>query len=289
MNVKPLVKYIVERESIRKKKEAGEFRPWTKDVILDAFKFTNVHRVNDRTTRELMKIYQKWARDAADEVVLLHCGIYRYFGTHEFAHDIGWTSTITKGFFRHVALVAKTRAAAGQRVFTGAYVVTNGGRSEPKENVVVGYLDRLWFCADLVVKAMRATGSWEAGYHELTKLEGFGGKGFMAKEVLQDYLLCRPGAWCKDREAWSPMGPGARRGMNRLAGRHVDAPGNEVYFIGQLVEARVLVNLGLIGTGIKPLTAHDVQFCLCEFDKYERTRLGEGRPRSRYTPTKEGK
>ena len=32
------------------------------------------------------------------------------------------------------------------------------------------------------------------------------------------------------------------------------------------------------------LTAHDVQFCLCEFDKYERVRLGEGRPRALYKP-----
>ena len=30
------------------------------------------------------------------------------------------------------------------------------------------------------------------------------------------------------------------------------------------------------------LHAQDLQNCLCEFDKYERTRLGEGRPRSRY-------
>ena len=31
-----------------------------------------------------------------------------------------------------------------------------------------------------------------------------------------------------------------------------------------------------------PLHAQDVENCLCEFDKYERTRLGEGRPRSLY-------
>jgi hypothetical protein len=31
-----------------------------------------------------------------------------------------------------------------------------------------------------------------------------------------------------------------------------------------------------------PLHAQDLQNCLCEFDKYERVRLGEGRPRSNY-------
>jgi hypothetical protein len=34
--------------------------------------------------------------------------------------------------------------------------------------------------------------------------------------------------------------------------------------------------------GIPPIHAQDLQNCLCEFDKYERVRLGEGRPRSKY-------
>jgi len=29
----------------------------------------------------------------------------------------------------------------------------------------------------------------------------------------------------------------------------------------------------------------DIQFQMCEFDKYERVRLGQGKPRSRYRPT----
>lgn len=286
MNVKPFVKYIVEREKIRQKKEAGEPRPWTKDDILNTYKFTNVHREHDRTTQQLRKLYDKHADKSPDDVTLLHCGIYRYFGTWEFAHDIGWTNKITKGFFRHLVMVAKTRLAAGERVFTGAYVITNAGLSEPKENVVTRYLDRLWFCADLITKCMGEAGSWEAGFRELTKLDGFGGTGFMAKEVLQDYLLCRPGKWCKDRDTWSPMGPGARRGINRLLGQPVDRRETEAYFIAALMDVRGAVNDELVGTGIR-LTAHDVQFCLCEFDKYERVRLGQGRPRSKYKPAEE--
>ncbi|MCI0561982.1 MAG: hypothetical protein MN733_26135, partial [Nitrososphaera sp.] len=33
------------------------------------------------------------------------------------------------------------------------------------------------------------------------------------------------------------------------------------------------------------LELHDIQFQLCEFDKYERVRLCEGRPKSRYNPS----
>ena len=34
------------------------------------------------------------------------------------------------------------------------------------------------------------------------------------------------------------------------------------------------------------LELHDIQFQLCEFDKYERVRLGEGRPKARYRRNK---
>jgi hypothetical protein len=34
----------------------------------------------------------------------------------------------------------------------------------------------------------------------------------------------------------------------------------------------------------EPLHAQDLQNCLCEFDKYERARLGQGVPKQIYTP-----
>jgi hypothetical protein len=39
-----------------------------------------------------------------------------------------------------------------------------------------------------------------------------------------------------------------------------------------------------LGSDFADLTLMDIQNCLCEFDKYERVRLGEGRPRSYYKP-----
>jgi len=34
--------------------------------------------------------------------------------------------------------------------------------------------------------------------------------------------------------------------------------------------------------GMPKIHMQDLQNCLCEFDKYERVRLGEGRPRNGY-------
>ena len=107
----------------------------------------------------------------------------------------------------------------------------------------------------------------------------------MAKEVLQDFLLITK-LRIDDAETWTPMGPGARRGMNRMLGRPVDAGQPEHLYIEEVQALhQILKNWWLdVYPDSEALTAHDVQFCLCEFDKYERVRLGEGRAKSTYTP-----
>ena len=39
-----------------------------------------------------------------------------------------------------------------------------------------------------------------------------------------------------------------------------------------------------IDPALPALEMREIEHCLCEFDKYERVRLGQGRPRSKYKP-----
>jgi hypothetical protein len=45
------VDFVRERETIRKKKEAGKSWPWTADPVLQKYYFCNVRREHDRTTK----------------------------------------------------------------------------------------------------------------------------------------------------------------------------------------------------------------------------------------------
>ena len=47
--------WIKERESIRKKKEAGNPKPWTDDPILQNYRFCNVRRMDDTVSQWLLK------------------------------------------------------------------------------------------------------------------------------------------------------------------------------------------------------------------------------------------
>lgn len=283
MRTEEFYAFMRKREALRLRKEAGEPWPWTDDKILQEYKFTNVKRAHDRTTRWFWEQLREASfQEASLESQLFNCALFRYFGTIEFFDAIGWNSDWSCEDQRYVKDVAAARLAAGLRVFTGAYVITNQGIKAPKQDVVVDhFLSPFWALAPELVQTATSTKSWEAVYRRMRTLHGFGGTGFMAKEVLQDAMATPVLADCIDRNTWCPVGPGARRGLNRVLERPLkqswkEAPALAVML--ELYEARLL----FWPKDYVELELHDIQFQLCEFDKYERVLHGEGRPRSKY-------
>ena len=112
-------------------------------------------------------------------------------------------------------------------------------------------------------------------------MPGFGGTGFMTKEALQD-VMQTPVLWsAMDKNTWCPAGPGARRGLNRLYGRALDVSIKERQLLAEMVSLFEEAPRHLPDF-MPELELHDIQFQLCEFDKYERVRLGEGKPKAKY-------
>ena len=62
--------------------------------------------------------------------------------------------------------------------------------------------------------------SYKQTINFLRNIKGFGGTGFYAKEILLDVVSCITESgisnFFNDLENWSPVGPGARRGMGRI-------------------------------------------------------------------------
>jgi hypothetical protein len=85
-----LVAYIRAREAVRVAKESGAPQPWTDDAILRTYRFTNVMREDDRTTRW---VRANWTGPHADRPageMVFNCGLFRYFGDVEFMREVGW-------------------------------------------------------------------------------------------------------------------------------------------------------------------------------------------------------
>lgn len=277
--------FMREREAVRLRKEAGEPWPWTKDEILQTYKFTNVKREHDRTTQGLIKLYRtarEWS--APKSSFLMNAAIYRYFGTLEFARSYGFRARFSADALKEHA---RQRMSEGLPVFTGAYVITNQGIKAPKIDVVVDhFLTPLHAELGNIVQLMDDCGHWRSVIEYMMKnLQGFGGTGFMSKEVILDTLFTplwdHWGGQPLDFNTWCPAGPGARRGLNRIFGRDVNKGTNTAQALTEMKELFALSREHWPEDGVQ-LCLHDIQFQLCEFDKYERVRLGEGKPRSKY-------
>lgn len=279
---KEFLAFLLEREAIRIRRAQGLPQDkWTKDPIFKKYKFTNVRRRDDYTSKRLYELYSD--NKLTLPLMVYNAGVARYFGTWEFYKDVGWQTTFNRN---KLEKVAQLRLESKLPVFTGAYVITNGGRSEPKQDVVCEYLQGL-FATMGEISSRLAIDGWQAAHTVMRDLPGFGGSGFMGKEVLQDVLMMYPDhlLYVRDRETWTPVGPGARRGLDRVYGRPIGNAPSEERMVGEINTLREYVARPFFDKhGGEFLTAHDIQFQLCEFDKYLRVKHGEGRPRSLFKP-----
>jgi hypothetical protein len=284
--MKPIQRYfnwINERHKIYLAKERGDAWPWTQDPILQKYKFTNPFRENDRDTKWMRQVWENGRELQTPGELLFNTCFFRIFGGTPFleAHGIilgDWDTTDTK-------TLARDMLNKGQKVFTGAYIVTNQGLKLPKEEVVVDlFLKPIWDNRDNLAHHMQVSSSLETSHIALGHYRGWGGGGFMAYEVVTDLnhngFMPAP----EDRLSWANAGPGAKRGLNRIHDRPLDKHSrgtdwnHEMMML--LVESDSYLSRDCADTGMVDMRM--IEHSLCEWDKYERVRLGQGTPRSLY-------
>jgi|SRR5215831_5026680 len=265
-----LIYWINERDHIRQLKLKGKPRPWTDDDILDMFKFCNVRREDDRVTRW---IEDNWRGPYRDDP--------RIWFAMAVARMINWPPTLkTIGYPRKwdpdkVRAKMNRMRDNGEQVFTGAYMITNAGQTMSKVDTVVYMLTNLHKQEQHPERDMSL-----AIAHEMLMSGKHNGMGsFMAGQVIADCkytdLLERAPDWWD----WCAPGPGSQRGLSRIMGKGDDFQRfRQADFIERLKQLRKEIQHEI---KIK-LCLQDMQSCLCEFDKFERTLWGEGRPRSIY-------
>jgi hypothetical protein len=273
--------YINKRERVRQRKESGELPPWCGDPVLCDYKFCNVKRSDDRTTRRFKADLYDPNSDCAPGLIVFNAALLRYTGTTQFAEAIGWQWSWRP---ERIIAVAERRMRTGQVVFTDAY------RCRPDNTrsgvptivtVVEKYLDPLWRAKDEIAVIACRTKSWRRTHERLQQVPGFGGA-FMAMQVCLDLALTPVLRGAHDRNSWCPAGPGALRGLNRIHGRATDAPLSQDRALDEMLDL-FDERTDYLEVHVPELELPDIQFNLCEYDKYERIRL-DGKSGRRYYP-----
>ena len=287
-----LVEWAVAREKIRILKEQGLPPPWTDDPILQTYRFCNVRRRDDRVSRWIIQnVLSKFTSIDDVWVFIQLSSLCRWINWPPTLMEILEANLVTDNSLDYstIADFIEVRRSMKEKAWTGAYII----RAPSKRGGYDGWTKSTFVTEIVVHKGLFSvkqqltdallTKRCEDVYKVLCSIPNWGT--FMSGQVVADWTYCHLLWDASDRFTWAPMGPGSRRGYNRMCGQALTkaAPTQEVWnFQLQRWREEILDRLGPAYE--ETLTLHDVQNCLCEFDKYERVRLGEGRPRSRYVP-----
>lgn len=309
MRSKDLAKFIIAREAHRVMREQGEDpTAWKNrkraDPIITKYRFCNVVRADDRVTKFIFDWAQAWDGHEHQWFAFV---VARLFNRPDTLEDLaGAVVPFKPRLMRDVLLRRKGR---GQKNFNAAYIVsTNGIAMDKVDYIIDRVLAPLWAARKAMRPRLLTSGDKHSPNKSLmyesldswhTRLQGAQGLGsFMAAQIVADLKyfppffsreLGIPTSAFEDWWTFAASGPGSRRGLNRIFGIPADKGWNERQWRNSLAELIAAARPLLPASIGSRLTAQDWQNCLCEFDKYERARLGEQPPKQLYTPHEEKK
>lgn len=298
------------------------------DKILQEYRFTNVFRELDKTTLWFNKNVRGPLRDRPE--VLLATVLFRMLNRIEVGEAIFLQPCLPGGpgepsmtaFEEYLAGsgVAALKRSIHQYVgkkgpfVTGAYIISTPPGYKKLDgalHIVDGFARKSKW-RDMA-EAMMLSGDGTLGAHSLEQIYDwlttfpYLGK-FHSYEIVTDLRHTKLLARAPDVNSWANLGPGARRGLNRIAGRKKEGDGRKVWgtkmpaefsrgeMVALLALSRDSTNwpqpargrmrgdtCGFDRPGDWPKwELREVEHTLCEFDKYERVRNGEGAPRGRF-------
>ena len=300
--VQGFFQYARRRHEVYLRRQAGARPPWTADPILASYRFTNIYRETDRTT----VWFREHVRDRYDGTpeVVLATVLFRWFNKIETGKamfceedpdsetgmvpfeqwtEYGDVGALRRGILRH--------RGAGPYV-NGAYIIkTPNGMSKLDGVLDVSekFRTRPSLLAPDTMPAWRAAASMMLTQHWTLEeawewVRSFECQGdFTAYEVVTDLRHTHLLRDAPDIMTWANAGPGAKRGLNRLQGRPLE---QQLPKAVTCAEMRRLLTLST-SSAYWPSEwgqweMREVEHTLCEWDKYERTRLGQGTPKQNY-------
>lgn len=283
-------RFIYDRHLIWYKRFVLEMAPpWTTDVILRDYKFTNMYRELDRGTLYLLdNIIGPLQTHGTPGTQIFNTIIYRLFNrvdawqTLRDAHAIKtmpWDRT-------RMLEVLRERMEAGFPIYTDAHMVCAYHGTPGKDK-----LERLGHIFDnmqpkieefehLVYTAKSLKFIWEA----LKNTYGIGP--FLAYEIAVDISYAPWNNLSEDE--WVNPGPGCQIGINILyPGTSPKDCTHKIFEIRDMQQAefkRMSLPFSAIAYKNRWLTLRNIEHDLCEFQKYVKALDGTGRPRNRFRP-----
>ncbi len=279
MRVAELFSFIKERYNIYSLRRQGYPKPWTDDPILQSYRFCNVYRELDTVTQWIANAWREPNYTDPDLwFAMLVARKVNYPGSLEsVGYPVPWKP---KRFEKIMA----ERAALGLQMEGGAYMITAGvgerWKGVPKYQFLSSQVfTPLW---NVRSRVRPKKGDTLAAFHFRLMNEGNTVGSFIAGQIVADTKYAGVLKNAPDWWTWAAPGPGSERGLSLVMGYDINQKWNPSQWFFHLQELQAAIDPMIAKAKMPRLHAQDLQNCLCEFSKYEKVRLGIGKPRSGY-------
>lgn len=267
--------------------------PFTSDPILAEARFCNVFRELDRVTVWIDQNIRKPFAGHPDLWLML--AIARYINwpdTLQFLIESGYCWPSHPDFKpSDLGMALDYRKAQGGKVYTGAYMI----RAESNANAEWYSWTKQQYVARIVIgRLWEDREQWRAIFEDQPE-EGLtleavwtmfqapryiGWGPFMSYQAVIDMRWTPLLGSAPDINTWAAVGPGSRRGLNRLAGRDLEHPLSQAQGLEEMLSIYVDQDK-YRAPWVPRIDLSDIQNCLCETDKYMRVQAG-GKTRAKY-------
>lgn len=276
MRTEELFAFIKERHNIYCARQRGEPKPWTRDPILRRYRFCNMYRELDRVTIWIREHWRDPHRKDAD--LWFAMMVARMFNLPYTLGLIGYPVPYEPARMRKIVRAAQD---AGDTVFSGAYMIRCDCQ-RPGKTKVDYLVDSVFGPAWRQREALRPRRGDSLSQFHSRLMTCYGLGSFMAAQIVADTKFVPPLKDAADWWTWAAPGPGSMRGLNRVFGGEPKKPWKGNSWSVALAMLQIEIDKLAKEAGMPRISAQDLQNINCEFDKYERARLGEGRPKQLY-------
>lgn len=285
-----------ERHLILLKRAHGLPAPWTSDEVLRYHRFTNVFRELDTTTIWFRQTIRNPLRK--DIWVVPATVIFRWFNRVETTGKVlvpylldPYQGSINKdwdGLCKRMEAAIREAYPNGPWV-TGSYMVFSGKNNGDKLTGLMLFIRGFfewWECRGC--EEFKKRPSMERAHQLLMEVDGL--SGFTSYEIVSD-LRWTEAVSPEQANTWAHAGPGAVRGVSRML------YGEDTYLRQDSLDDQLTINKEMRDLLMKSRSdeywpqldvewpsweLREVEHTLCEFDKYERIRRGQGQTKRRF-------
>jgi 5-hmdU DNA kinase-like protein len=260
-----------ERYKIKDLRDKKVNPPWTEDKVFQHWRFCNVHREDDATTRWFARYIRGPLSFKGDKLQIVKATtIFRWFNRIETGEKI---KDLLLGEWNSEE--ARRRLKDVSPVVTGAYIIKGpDGFSK---------LDGVLRCVDMALPILdRKVSTWgeslEKAWEDLNQVYYLGR--FMSYEIVSDLRWTPVLEDAIDINTWANAGPGCARGLGWVLHDRSDTFASNSAFQQRIMLSHMQELLALSKDEAywpcfySPWEMREVEHWLCEYDKYRRAESG---------------